>query len=108
MTEYDIIIQWIQVRVQISKFHLDLWSNEHSKIVTKFIDDTTVVSLFITVDQDSDELIICFGSPPAPSDNRVEVSYFLRAEGAVIVSNTIEETIVFGTTMMKQSVTLLK
>ncbi len=105
MTEYDIIIQWIQVRVQISKFHLDLWSNEHSKIVTKFIDDTTVVSLFITVDQDSDELIICFGSPPAPSDNRVEVSYFLRAEGAVIVSNTIEETIVFGTTMMKQSAT---
>ena len=103
MSDQDTMIQWVQCRIKATKFDINLWDKQHSKTAAEFIEDPSIASLFVTVDQDSNQLIVCCRAPPVPSDSRSDVTYFIRAQGQILTPQTIEQTIIYGTTMMKQS-----
>ena len=99
----DTMIEWIRSRIKATTFSIDLWTEHHSKCISEFITDPSIISLFATVDQDLKQLIICSASPPAPTDSRVDVTYFIRAQGQILTPSTIDQTIIHGTTAMQQS-----
>jgi len=101
--DYENIIEWIQRRIQACCFDVALWNEHHSKMVNEFIEQSSIISLFVTVDQDLNQLIVCSGAPPTPSPGRVDVTYFVRAEGQMLALSTIDQTLIYGTITIKQT-----
>jgi len=101
----DIIIEWMKCRVHANSFHNNLWKCHHSNVVHDFIHQPTVTKLFVTVDKKSNELIVCSNAPPEPSAGRVDVTYFVKAEGQILSPENLGEVLIYGTVAIKQTAT---
>ena len=99
----DAIIKWVKYRIHASKFENDLWQCHHSNTVRAFIHQPAVTNIFVTVDQESNQLIVCSGVPPEPSSGRVDVTYFIKAEGQILSLENLDETLIYGTIVIKQT-----
>ena len=101
------MIEWIQTRIKLSNFDNipELWNeDEHTPTVSKFLFDSSVKSLFATVDRSLDnKLILSCDAPPAPSPGRIDVAYFIRAEGSQLSLSNIDDALLFGTFAMRQT-----
>jgi len=105
MQEDPSIVEWIRARIKVTRFDPVLWNDAHSAIVLIFVADPSIKTLFATVDQSSNSLILSCGSPPKPSPDRLDVAYFIRGQGHVINLVNIDEVLVFGTVLMDQTAT---
>lgn len=105
------MITWIQNRIKLSNIDniSALWNQEdHGLITQTFLSDTSVRSLFATVDRSQGEhdvrkLVMTIGSPPSPSPGRIDVAYFVRAQGNDLTPKTIDDALLFGTFAMHQT-----
>lgn len=109
--EHNGMIQWVQQQLEVTS----LWTQEHSDKTLAFLNDTSLKSLFATVDhgtskdgsgsgaEEFPKLIISINSPPTPSPGRVHVHYFVRSEGDLLNSDNIGQMLISGKTDMKQT-----
>lgn len=98
----DKILEWIKCRIKATKFDASLWCEEHSKILREFLLQPSTFSFFVTVDQTLNELIVCCRTPPKPSTGRIDVTYFVKAEGHIITHTSVDK-IIYGTIAMRQN-----
>ena len=96
-------IEWVQQRIKLEKFDLNLWKEEHTSTVSDFLSNSSIKSLFATVDWDSNHLLVCNNSPPSPTYGRKEVAFFVRGEGEKITISNIDDVLNFGTFAMDQN-----
>ncbi len=105
--EIKIMIKWIRTRIKLSKFQdiSKVWNDEeHDQIISNFIFYPSNKSLFAIVDQFlNNKLIITMNAPPSPGPGRVEVAYFIRAEGNELSPDNINDFLLFGTFEMNQT-----
>jgi dynein heavy chain len=101
------MIVWIQTRIKLSNFNniSQLWNDEdHTCIVSEFLVDPSIKSLFATVDRCLDnKLILSCNAPPEPSPGRIDVAYFIRAQGSKLCLSNIDDVLLFGTFAMHQT-----
>ena len=71
------------------------------------MEDTSIKSLFATVDTIEKDLTICTNSPPAHSEGREFVAFFIRSQGADITESNIDESVIYGTCAMEQTASSL-
>lgn len=96
------VIEWIKCRIKAAKFDVSLWCEAHSTIAREFVMQPSTISLFVTVDQDFNEVVVCCNAPPKPSAGRIDVTYFVKAEGQILSQDTVD-TIIYGTIAMRQN-----
>lgn len=99
----DSMLTWIQQRINIASFDLKLWQEEHSQITACFLTDSSIKSIFATVDQETHVLIVCCDSPPQQTPGRIDLAYFVRPEGQELTISNISDVLIFGTFAMKQT-----
>ena len=101
------LLVWVQKRIKINRFDVSLWNKEHTETVFEFFKETSIKSLFATVDTSEKTLIVCTNNPPAYCEGRKYVAFFIRSQGADLTESTIDESVIYGTCAMEQTATSL-
>ncbi len=104
--DQKIMVKWIQNRIKLSDFSVpQLWiEEEHSPAVYEFLSDSSIKSIFATIDRNlNNKLIVCCNSPPTPSPGKFDVAYFIRPVGQPLSSSNIDDVLLFGTFAMHQT-----
>jgi dynein heavy chain len=99
----EAIVKWVKHRVLARKFEKKMWQSHHSNVVHELIHQPTTTNLFITVDQETNKLIVRNGVPPEPSFGIVDVTYFIKAQGLILSHENLDETLIYGTIVIKQT-----
>lgn len=106
MSDGHFVVEWIKERIQITNFDISLWNDAHTKTALDFVSDSSIKTLFVccSIDGPSCSLLVSL-SPPTPSEGRIDVAYFIRGAGNTVNLTNVNDTLIFGTVMLRQTAT---